>query len=249
MRSFFFAAAMRLFSLGLLFVTMAHGEERSFLLMAAGPDRQEAVAWGRDVLDAHGLAWTDSEDWIPPSDWKNHAGVIIAGKSPQLLDDATAAEVKSYLQKGGMLIAVGAALPSLAHPPNVKSSSVLPEAIKNWVGASRWVFPPFVEDYQPQTQIWPWEQSVPFQPEMYGTQPYCLMEILSAETVLGTDKLAIIAVNRVGTGAFIFMGPQLHRLQSHERVERLAPEEGPVRLYVEMIATALKTIQERPEEP
>ncbi len=226
-------------------------EEKSILLLGVDAGEAEIGAWFAEILGPEGIRGEASDTWVAPKEWGPYAAVVVAGKSPARLDEAASADLEQWLREGGVFIAVGAALPSMIHAEGVSSATLLPDWARAWVGAERWAYVnQGVEEYSPQASVWPWPKGVPFHELIYGRYPYGLMGASGAECIVGREGLAMIAVHRVGKGAFIFVGPLLHRLQSLEKeeVSKGEPEQPRARTYVETMVGALKAILNTPPD-
>ncbi len=203
-------------SIPLLFLTMAKGgNTRSALIL--GEDTREAIVWANEILSPLDIQWTESTELVDPSQWSDYPVVIVVGKLPSCLEESAHAEVEDYLQKGGILICVGTGLHSLIFPAGVAFPTKFPDYAMEWIGAERCFYPELGwPEYDPMAQVWPWTAGIPFQPQAYGTHAYGLMGLKRAENVLGYSDRALIAVNQVGNGAFLFIGQPAFRLKERE---------------------------------
>lgn len=219
----------------LLLQTMpTKGADRAVLIL--GENSKEISIWKNEILDPLNATWSESAEQVEPAQWADYAAVIVAGGLPHCLEENAQSKVENYLDNGGVLIAVGRGLHSLVFPPETTFATKFPNWAVAWIGAERCFYPNNGwTDYEPQPPVWPWSTGIPFQSEAYGTHSYGLLGLSSAENVLGQvneqANNALIAVNRIGHGAFIFVGQPASSLKDRE-------------IYSQAMREALKVILE-----
>ena len=198
----FLAAA----AFGGLYSAAAAGDARPVLLMGDKYGRYERQRWTQKLLLPEKIVFTSSDEWIPPARWKEFSLVVIADTSPGTLTSQSGAEVRAYLEGGGCLMTLGDGLRSLLAP-------VPKAAIPPWVGADQVGPQRNFDRYVMAEKVFPFAQATGPKPGGWGTDMLVLSKLKGAKIVVGSGGQAVVAVNPVGKGALVFVGPLLFRTQ------------------------------------
>ena len=195
---------------------LAADAARPVLLMGDKYGRYERQRWTQKLLLPEKIVFTSSDEWVPPSRWKEFSLVVVADSSPGTLTPQNSAEVRAYLEGGGCLLTLGDGLRALL---GLGVGAAFP-SWTSWVGAEQVGLERGLSGYALETKTFPFVQAKGPKPGGWGSDLLTLSKLKGAKVVIGSGGKAVVAVNPVGKGAFIFDGPLFFRtLGAGEREE------------------------------
>jgi hypothetical protein len=180
---------------------------RPVLLMGDKYGRYERQRWVQKLLIPEQVVFTSSDEWVPPARWKEFSLVVVCDTSPAALDMAGGAEARAYMEAGGCLLALGDGLRSLL---GLAPGAPFPSWAA-WVGAGEASLQRNLGRYAIEERVHPFEKAAPPKDGGWGADLLALSKLRGARVVVGAGGKALVAVNPVGKGCFVFVGPLLFR--------------------------------------